>query len=84
MRAATWHRICKAIDERQWAIKKARGMQYGASPGIAVLTDPLALEWQWLENLKMRVGLHYCQASDSERGMKHGVVLKVPVVRRPR
>jgi hypothetical protein len=82
MQANTLHNIYEAIENRQWEIGFQRfkqGIGQVAFDGIAVLHDPLALEWQRLNEIKNHVGLHYCAARDREHGMKHAKCLRSKV-----
>ena len=67
MRSKTWQAIYQAIEQKRWQVEQKRGMKYGASNGIAVMSDPLAREWQRLEDINKRVGCHFFAQLDKER-----------------
>ena len=65
-----WKTISGQMANEQEYIRDQRGMRYGASPGIAILTDPLALRWQRLETMRKRIATHL-----QTMEIKHGLHL---------
>ena len=71
MRLQTWKSINTNIENKKWAIKAKRGMsRSGTSDGIAVMNDPLALEYQRLTRIQKHVGCHSFSQYNREHGMK--------------
>lgn len=71
MKYTTWKHIWDVIEAHKWDIIQRRGPnKAGGSDGICVMADPLALEYQRLEQIQSHVGCHSMTAHDLEHGMK--------------